>query len=722
MEGIATLDKSINLLREENSQGLMELTDKTEENTQSTESLHKTVGDLLKEFRGSRLDAIEEKREESGKEDKKIQPKDDEGGLPSLNGLGLVGVVAAIGASFAGLITGLVQGVVSSFRVLNELFLRNVVQNRVIKPITNFFDAIGDIFRKAGTGKILKGNTFKVFGRFTVTLRAIGDRIAKILKPLRSGSNRFLSFFGRIGDFFKSVGGSVKSFLLSSNAIKSQLKNLRSLFTVFSGIGGAAKEGSGILSKLGKVIRPFFDIFRKLGKFLGGPITVAIFSIVDSFIGAFKGFTETEGGLFAKITGAISGAISGFISGFVGGILDLGKMLVGFVAGLFGAGDFKEKLKSFSFQEIIFDTLMFPFRAIMSFFDGEKGNLITDLIPRIKESIISLFTNIKDGLVNMLVGEGEDTSALNKIKDSLLKLITLPADLLKNAVAWVAGKLGFDGVEKFLSGFSFFEIYKSITDGLIGLLTKSKDFVVEKFNNLVSFFQNPPGIGELFERIKNKFIKLITMPYDLLVDGVAFIAKKLGFDQFSETLEEFSVKDTVQGIVDWFIDLPSKLVDKLLGLFKNFSIDNIFDNVLNIADTITNALKSILRVALPDPTAPKLSAEGAAATFIPESVYEFAGINKKTGERISQQQTGEEGETRTRPRPEKPDFTTRQMARAQLEVSEKENKQAEQKAMINAVDASQRVVNNNNNVSNNQTALINNNMPAKDSLDRTWVR
>lgn len=727
MDGIVTLEKSIGLLREENSQGWNTLIDKTERGTESTESLNKTVGDLLKEIRGSRLDKLEEKREEKSKPDVKpdvkIEGKDDEGGLPSMSDLGIVGAIAAIGASFAGLVRGLITGVLDNFRFLDEFFLKGVIQNRIVNPVIRFFDAIGDIIRKSGTGQILKGDTFKVFGRFTVTLRNIAERVKKILKPLRSGFNRFLRFFTRIGDFFRGVGGSARSFILGSKVIQSQLDSLSELKTVFQGVGDTAKEGSGIISKLGKIVRPFFDVFRRLGRFLGGPITVAIFSIVDGFIGAFKGFTETEGGLFAKITGALSGAYAGVVSGFVGGILDLGKMLVGFVAGLFGADDFKEKLKSFSFQEIIFDAFMFPFRAIMSFFDGEEGNIFSSIIPRIKEGIVNIVTNVKDTIMNMFTNEGEDGGALTIIRDGILKLITLPADLLRKAVAWVGGKLGFDGVENLLNNFSFFEIYKSISDGVVGLLTKSKDFVVSKFNNLVSFFQNPPSIGELFNSIKNKFIELITMPYDLLVDGVAFIAEKLGFDQFSETLEGFSVKDTVQGLVDWFIDLPSRLVDGLLGLFEDFSISEVFESVGNITDSVKKSLKGILRATLPDPTASVFTAEGAAARLIPDSVYEFAGINRETGERIPQQQVAEGNiteEPQPRPRPERPEFTQRQMARAQLEVSEKENKQAEQKAMVNAVDASQRVVNNNNNVNNNQTALINSNMPAVDNLDRIW--
>ena len=54
-----------------------------------------------------------------------------------------------------------------------------------------FFNALGDIFSKAGKGQILKGDTFKVFGRFTETLTNIAKKYKGVITSLRSGSNKF---------------------------------------------------------------------------------------------------------------------------------------------------------------------------------------------------------------------------------------------------------------------------------------------------------------------------------------------------------------------------------------------------------------------------------------------------------------------------------------------------------------------------------------------------
>ena len=356
-------------------------------------SLNKSFAQYFKSMANQAGDNLEKEREKKKEKSGGGQPlfKDM---VSDASGMGFLGVIGSIGAALTGLAIGFLDGIRDVIALITPNFLKTAFTNRVITPITRLFDALGDIFRKAGTGKILKGDTFKVFGRFTTTLESIAKRFKNVIRGLESGSNKFFEFFGKIGDFFKSIGRNIKAFFMSSSTIRSQLKNFSKIGETFKSIGQSAKEGGSIFARLGEVIKPFFNVFKRIGKFLGGPITVAIFSIIDSFIGAFKGFTETEGGIFAKISGAISGFFAGLVSGFVGGLLDLGKMVVGFIAGLFGADNFKAKLAEFSFQEMIFDGLMFPFRAIMSLFDGEDGNMFSDLASDLIDGIKSIFSGI----------------------------------------------------------------------------------------------------------------------------------------------------------------------------------------------------------------------------------------------------------------------------------------------------------------------------------------
>ena len=280
---------------------------------------------------------------------------------------------------------------------------------------------------------------------------------------------------------------------------------------------------------------------------------------------------------------------------------------------------------------------------------------------------------------------------------------------------------------------------------------------------------------------------IIGIPLDLLKSAVGFIAEKMGFENFAETLESFSFADIIQGIFDSITNVVLSIKDKIVAIFDDIGEVGIFGALSNLGADILEGIKSMLRKVIPDQ-------DSFLGGFVPEGVYEFLDApppERRNPEIVQSEQpsttesnlTPEERENAEaklqeieererqlnlsvrdnreeimsdpaeierirremraisiarreiesqlgpvegnnedvrRMRPERPDFSQRQMARAQLESSERENRQVEQASSINAVDASQRVVNNNNNVSNNQTALINSNMPAVDNLDRTW--
>ena len=379
----ATIGHLIEVVREENDITRSD----TKENTKQLISLNKTFSAYFKSLKADDLDEAEDKREKK----EKVSGKDFESKIGAMSkdagGFGFLGIVGAILFAITGLVAGIVAGIVDSFKLLTALtdkaFKGRITQFRkglsarvsaLFRPITGFFDAVADAFRKAGTGKFVRGNQY----------------LGRLVKPLTD----FFIFVKRIGDGFRQMGRSFKATFLSFSVIRSQIRNFRSVFDAFTPVAKEGSKAGKYLADLGKVVKPFFNVFARLGRFLGGPITVAIFTLVDGIFGAFKGFTETAGSLPVKIMGALQGFISGIISGFVGGLLDLGKMLVGFIAGLFGFDGVKEALASFSFREMIFDGLMFPFRALMSLFDGEEGNMFSDLASSVIQGIKDIFASI----------------------------------------------------------------------------------------------------------------------------------------------------------------------------------------------------------------------------------------------------------------------------------------------------------------------------------------
>ena len=380
----ATIGHLIEVVREENDITRSD----TKENTKQLISLNKTFSAYFKSLKADDLDEAEDKREKK----EKVSGKDFESKIGAMSkdagGFGFLGIVGAILFAITGLVAGIVAGIVDSFKLLTALtdkaFGRRITAfkkglsarvSALFRPITGFFDAVADAFRKAGTGKFIRGNQY----------------LGRLVKPLTD----FFAFIKRVGDSFRQMGRSFKAFFLSFSVIRSQLRNFRSVFDAFTPI---AKEGGKVgkyLAELGKVVKPFFSVFQRLGKFLGGPIVLAIFSIVDGIFGAFKGFKEQEGGLAAKLVAGIAGFAGGVISGFVGGLLDLGKMAVGFLAGLLGFDGVQEALASFSFREMIYEGFMAPFRFFLGLFQGD-GNIFQNFAENIFSGITSIFDKIKN--------------------------------------------------------------------------------------------------------------------------------------------------------------------------------------------------------------------------------------------------------------------------------------------------------------------------------------
>lgn len=420
-----TIGHLVEIMLRENEQSRSQ----NEENTKQLITLNKTFSTYFDSLKADDLDQAEKDRE-AKKE--KVSGKDFSSKIGDMSkdagGFGFLGIVGAILFAITGLVAGIVKGIVDSFKLLTALtdraFGRRITAfkkglstrvSALFRPITGFFDAIADAFRKAGTGKFVRGNQY----------------LGRLVKPLTD----FFIFVKRVGDGFRQMGRNFKAFFLSFSVIRQQLRNFRSVFDAFTPI---AKEGGKVgkyLSELGKVVKPFFSVFQRLGRFLGGPIIMALFSLVDGIFGAFRGFKEQEGGLFAKLIAGLGGFVSGVISGFVGGLLDLAKGLVGFLAGLLGFDGVKDALASFSFREIIFDAIMFPFRALASLFDGEEGNMFSDLASSMIQGIKDIFATIKNFVVDKFKAVGrsianffgfgggdEESTAPEPVKEQPVKL------------------------------------------------------------------------------------------------------------------------------------------------------------------------------------------------------------------------------------------------------------------------------------------------------------
>ena len=96
---------------------------------------------------------------------------------------------------------------------------------------------------------------------------------------------------------------------------------------------------------------------------------------------------------------------------------------------------------------------------------------------------VAIFTSIKAGIdeFKKSLDEGDSmlVAIIEGVSTALLSLVTLPITLIKNFVAWVAEKLGFEGIAEKLREFSIVDFIK---DGVKGLVLKAKDFILGLFD------------------------------------------------------------------------------------------------------------------------------------------------------------------------------------------------------------------------------------------------
>ena len=167
-----------------------------------------------------------------------------------------------------------------------------------------------------------------------------------------------------------------------------------------------------------------------------------------------------------------------------------------------------------------------------------------------------------------------------------------------------------------------------ITGFVDGFKESEGDSIVTKFIDGVG--------GGLSKMIGN----LIGIPLDLLKSGVSWIMGALGFEKAEKVLDSFSFADLIMDIVKAPFNMVSKAIDYIVGVFtgENNPIEDLLSGVANVAEAAKGLLKGILRSILPSPKNEDGGVMGwiksQVSKVIPDKVYEFAGLDPETGERL----------------------------------------------------------------------------------------
>lgn len=276
----------------------------------------------------------------------------------------------------------------------------------------------------------------------------------KVLQAIGSGLYKALDYF---------TGGRITKALDAFNA-----KIVTLIDDVYEFLSKAFIRIGKVVSDIPLKIMTFFDdLLLKLPKSIGGPILNFINEVpkrIAVFIADFKN-------LFT-VLGETSKPFVSVVEFFK----DVGTK----IASIFNSvkSYLDDFFKIFKAVMPIFEKIAIPLTVILAIWDTVKGAIEGFE----KEGIVGAIKGAITGLFNSLIG-------------GLL-------DLIKGAISWIAGALGFTAVEKALDSFSFQDLFKKVIDSIFGFVTSITDWVSNKIDEVKTFF----GFGDSKEKAQNRVV------------------------------------------------------------------------------------------------------------------------------------------------------------------------------------------------------------------------
>jgi hypothetical protein len=296
------------------------------------------------------------------------------------------------------------------------------------------------------------------------------------------------------------VSGVVSSLVKTFTAVMTAIGKFLKIDVLLAKIGITPEKIKGLF-------KPISTFFTQISENITKAIQAVKTSITNSkFFQSVKNFFKPLQPLFAFFTkeGSILSKISGMF----------GKVTAFF-------GKLGSIFKSFLKFGLIFGKLAGPIgiaiSAISSIFDGLKIFKETGDIGKALEVGVVGFINAFTG--NMF-------------------------DLLKSAVSWIAGALGFKDVEKFLDSFSFTDI---IAEFFHRFIKAGREMFEQYFQNFVDIFDDISKkfgegniIGGIIEIFRGLLKTIATNVLDIPKNLIASVAEGLGFNSIAKSMRDFS--------------------------------------------------------------------------------------------------------------------------------------------------------------------------------------
>jgi len=312
-------------------------------------------------------------------------------------------------------------------------------------------------------------------------LFAYGDEIAKAIEPVLEMGAKVVEKLGVKGTLFaglgllaaiklggpllKLLGAGAKSIKFAFGLLKDGFTLMKDAVTSMPGlIKGAYSKGKVLLGGAFDLLKAGFQgmrdfVMTTVPNALKSAYTGGKKTIMSGITMLGNAFTAMRIFLVEKMIPAIASAYGGVKGKLFAAV---GKLAAAFVA-----------LKVF-----LLSTMVPAIAAIAA-----PIAIPLAIVVAVVAGAVAVFYSIKAGIdefkKSLEEGDSMLVAIIEGVSTALLTLVTLPITLIKNFVAWVAEKLGFEGIAEKLREFN---IVTFIKDGVKNLVLKAKDFVLGLFN------------------------------------------------------------------------------------------------------------------------------------------------------------------------------------------------------------------------------------------------
>jgi hypothetical protein len=332
-------------------------------------------------------------------------------------------------------------------------------------------------------------------------------------------------------------------------------------------LGGlAALFGGGVLKR--------FAILAAGATALAASIALTIGVVQGQMIAIktfFKAFTPGLVNLFSDFKNNLSRRFTAITTGFV----KLFDDFAGAIRGLFSSGGPSRLPRVITMIGAALNTLIEPFREALRTIQGLAGRTgspgriatlfgqiagwLGDLgkqIGRIASVVGKIFAPVAivitvfDTIRGAIAGfaEGGILGGLKGAIDGFFtSLITVPLDLVKNLVAWVAGKFGFDETAEALREFSFTDLFRQMLGSIFGGVSSAVNVITDLF----SFGEEDMTLLGTLGKLKD----LVFAPVNMAINFVR------GIFGFEETDEPFKLQD-------WITQQFNNIVSSIREMFS----------------------------------------------------------------------------------------------------------------------------------------------------------